>query len=161
VLFISMGLTDMMKQSNQSTNEDAGGTSRIGGDDKAAKSNGASKAQAKHAEVHGDGANMLSNSVWSSDGLLSSSRLFQRSSSTPPIHVDALRGSQRQSSTGSNAFGLSRFHLRETLEENNQEDDPDEIDRQDLVMPIGKHIQRAWSAPPVQDSVSDCAFFAA
>ncbi|TMW56549.1 hypothetical protein Poli38472_006559 [Pythium oligandrum] len=99
--------------------------------------------------------NTLLSSMWSSDGLGSSNRLFQRSNSTPPTHLEDPKATRQAAKCNAHSqFQLSRFTLRESVEENNQEDELVESGRDDLLLG-GKHIQRSWSAPPVPDNIDD------
>lgn len=147
-----MGHTDM-KQSNQSTNGDsaAGFQARS----LQAKESTAPVGFATVAKGEADGKlpSSLSASMWSTDGLVSSSsRLFQRSNSTPPtkMHVPE-RGNLNVFGQANGSYNLTNFVLGET-DENNQDEDAIEISRPDLVVPLGQQIQRSWSAPPVPEN---------
>lgn len=95
--------------------------------------------------------NGMTNSLWSSDGLIKQSRHSERPSSTPPTHFDNFHLPGHKDTTSS--FALSRFALRESVEDNNQDDEVIGFGRHDRLATVGRNLQRSWSAPPIPDNV--------
>lgn len=100
----------------------------------------------------------FSSSMWSADGITRASRLYQRSSSTPPIHQSVAFQASRsfvlpRDDTQQSGMQLS-YHLASAPSSTSAAKD-NQIEECEVVTPasIGLDIQRSWSAPPIADPV--------
>lgn len=98
-----------------------------------------------------------STSMWSAEGITRTTRLYQRSSSTPPSHpgLTSFGGLREDRKTNL----LLPDHLKNALcpSEDNQVEECGTANQCNSAS-IGVDIQRSWSAPPTNDQVSASCF---
>lgn len=101
----------------------------------------------------------ISSSMWSSDGIMRPSRLYQRSNSTPPTHAamdlptfgKPREGTKPGMQQSCHLSGSSNLVSASTNEDNQVGTDGGDCCTSET---IGVDIQRSWSAPPNCEQVS-------